>query len=100
MANRKRNKSVAVRVTETEQAQIKRRIEQSKLSQQDYFLSCLLNKEIHVKEDGLEVVMELKRIGNNVNQIAYKANAGQIHDCSEELRQIYSELREIRIIWQ
>jgi len=100
MARRKRSKSLAVRVTESELATIKRKVKHSNLSQQQYFLHSLLNKEIHVKEGGLEVVKELKRIGNNVNQIAYKTNMGQLGNCQEELQQVYSELRELRETWQ
>lgn len=100
MANRNRNRSLAVRVTERELEQIKRKVKHSGLSQQEYFLHCLLNKKIHVKEGGLEVVKALKGIGNNVNQIAHKLNAGQINDCTKELQDMYFELKEIRITWQ
>lgn len=100
MANRKRNKNIGVRLTEQEFMQIKSKIDHSNLTQQEYFLRCLLKKEIHVKEGGLDVVKSLKAIGNNLNQIAYKVNAGQIMDCSELLKRIYEEVREIRITWQ
>lgn len=100
MANRKRNKNISVRVTERELMLIKRKIEYSNLTQQEYFLRCLFKKEIYVKEGGLEVVKSLKAIGNNLNQIAHKVNAGQIMDCSEVLKSVYEELRGIRITWQ
>lgn len=100
MANRKRDKNIAVRVTGQELTRIKKKVELSKLTQQEYFLRCLLNKDIQIKEGGVEVVKSLKAIGNNVNQIAHKVNAGQISDCSSELKSLYAELRELRITWQ
>ncbi len=63
-------------------------------------MRCVTGKEIHVKQGGHEVVVELKRIGNNLNQLTYNANAGLIADCRPELQNIYSELREVRQQWQ
>jgi len=59
-----------------------------------------MGKEIHVKEGGLEIVKELKMIGNNVNQIARKVNSGEIKDCSLQLETVYLGLRELMNVWQ
>lgn len=100
MANRTRNKCVSIRVSEQELAFIKRRIQKSNLSHREYILRCLIGKEIHVKEGGLEVVKELKMIGNNVNQIARKVNSGEISNCSPQLETVYLKLRELMNAWQ
>jgi hypothetical protein len=100
MANRKRKFLVGIMVTERERTQIQQKVVLSKLSQREYIMRCVADREIHVKQGGHEVVVELKRIGNNLNQLTFNANAGRITDCRPELQNIYAELREVRKIWQ
>lgn len=100
MANRSRKHCVSIRVSDRELTAIRAKVERSGLSLREYALRSLLGKEIHVKEGGLEVVKELKAIGNNVNQIAHHVNAGLITDCSPELSQMYSALKELMYEWQ
>ena len=55
---------------------IRDRISESGKNQQEYILSCVLEKQI-VNTDGIkELIPELKRIGNNLNQIAKRCNEG------------------------
>ena len=100
MANRIRNKCVSIRVSEQELLLIKKKVKLSKLSLREYVLRRLMGQEIHVKEGGLEVTKALKSIGNNVNQIEHKVNAGEMIDCSSQLDLVYLELRELMRIWQ
>lgn len=77
MANRKRNKQIAVRVTDEEYAEIMKQVEKSGMTQQDFFLKAIRETNI-TNLDGLkEVVPEMKRIGNNLNQVAKKLNEGE-----------------------
>ena len=54
--------------------------------------------------DGLnEVVSELRRIGNNINQLTYFANSGRIYavDLSEvkqEIGKVWNVINNLRII--
>lgn len=68
--NRTRPKQIVIRVSEEELAQIKEKVEQSGKSQQQYIIEALTQSNI-VNLDGLkEIYPELKRQGNNLNQIA------------------------------
>lgn len=100
MANRVRNKCVNIRVSERELLLIKKKVFQSKLSLREYVVRCLLGKEILVKEGGLEVVKELKAIGNNVNQVAHGVNAKETRDYTNELVKIYEALKGLMQEWQ
>ncbi|MGI6154299.1 MAG: plasmid mobilization protein [Christensenellaceae bacterium] len=100
MVKRKRNRNIGIRVSDEEYRRVWRKAEKSGLSMREYLLRCLSGKEIIVKEGGLEILRELKKQGNNLNQIAYMVNAGQISDCSAELAEIYAALREVRKEWQ
>lgn len=96
MANRTRNKQISFRLTENEYKSVMKKIENSGMSQQEYFLKTL-NSAIIYNTDGLkEVVPELKRVGNNLNQIAKRYNEGAAVPQSEwnELVGGYNE------IWQ
>ena len=97
---RKRNQTLTVRLTPRERCEIIRRAEKSRMSLTDYILAASTQTEIYVAEDTRPLIAELKRIGNNLNQITMKINAGafQSYNFQEILdmqRAIYEELRRI-----
>ena len=95
--NRTRPKQIVIRVSEEELAQIKEKVEQSGKNQQEYILSCVLEKQI-VNTDGIkELIPELKRIGNNLNQIAKRCNEGGMLPSEAEVRKHGEELNKV---WQ
>ena len=74
--NKTRPKQLSFRVSEEEYQQLQQKILESGKNQQEYILSCVLEKQI-VNMDGIkELIPELKRIGNNLNQIAKRCNEG------------------------
>ncbi|MGU8770792.1 plasmid mobilization protein [Clostridium perfringens] len=81
--NRKREKQIKFYVNEKEYEQIKKKVEKSKLKQQEYLIKSALNKKIIVVEGLKEIFLELSREGNNLNQIAKKINEGEQKDIKE-----------------
>ncbi|EGT3620198.1 plasmid mobilization relaxosome protein MobC (plasmid) [Clostridium sp. 16K-1-R1] len=81
--NRKRDKQIKFYVNEKEYEQIKKKVEKSKLKQQDYLIKSALNKKIIVIDGLKEILLELSREGNNLNQIAKKINEGEQKDIKE-----------------
>lgn len=81
--NRKRNKQIKFYVNEKEYDQIKKKVEKSKLKQQEYLIKSALNKKIIVIDGLKEIFLELSREGNNLNQIAKKINEGEQKDIKE-----------------
>ena len=74
---RKRNRQINIRLTESEYHSLIKKAESSNLTLQDFVIRSCSNKEIHViqgAEDLASIRAELKKIGNNINQIAKKAN--------------------------
>ena len=66
----------------------------------EFILAASKQTEIHVAEDIKPLVIELKRIGSNINQIAMKINSGAVYavDVSEVVEiqgLIYEELYRI-----
>ncbi|MEG0237315.1 plasmid mobilization protein [Cetobacterium sp.] len=81
--NRKRDKQIKFYLTEKEYDQIKKKVEKSKLKQTDYLIKSALNKKIIVVDGLKEILLELSREGNNLNQIAKKINEGEQKDIKE-----------------
>lgn len=93
---RQRNKQIVIRATEDEFAQIKCKVNKSKLTQNKYLLQSALNKDITVIDGLKELTLETKRIGVNLNQLTKLANQGKVN-CSDELKEINRELMKV---WQ
>lgn len=65
----------------------------------DFLLQCVRGTLIETKPHGKDVLIELKRIGNNINQIARRVNEGRTADYTDALNAIRDELRSIRTEW-
>ena len=75
---RTRDISIPFRVTEKELQEIEKRAAKAKLDRTNDLITCALNKKITVLEDLKPLLSELKRIGNNLNQLTKLSNMGQI----------------------
>lgn len=96
--NRTRSKQIVIRLNEAEHDAIKEKIEKSGVSQQKYLIGAAMEKKI-INTDGIkEVIPELKRIGNNLNQIARKCNEGRPID-DETSRAIVIIGKELSEAW-
>jgi hypothetical protein len=94
---RNRNKRIWVRLDEEEYGRFKKHVEQSGLSQEAYlrFLIGDLIPKLKPPPDYFTMTRELRAIGNNIHQIAVKANALHLID-SEEFKQ-YSAMLDRQI---
>ena len=83
--NRTRPKQIVIRVSEEELMQIKEKVAQSGKNQQEYIIEALTQPTI-TNTDGIkELIPELKRIGNNLNQIAHALNGkGYYNDSAQK----------------
>ena len=97
MSQRSRDIQIKFRVSEEEAEQLRKKVEQSGKSMQEYLLGCALNKPI-TNTDGIkELYPEIKRIGNNLNQIAKRCNEGGVLPSEAEVREQGEELKQV---WQ
>ena len=72
--NRRRNITLTVRLTEEEKAHIVNMAKKANLSRTDYIVELSKLVPIVVPENVKPLLIELRRIGNNINQIATRAN--------------------------
>lgn len=86
----KKDKIITIRVSEKEKKKLIERSEVAKLSLSEYLIKQGLDKEIVIVDGLNEVISELRRIGNNINQLTYLANSGRIYtvDLSEVKQEI------------
>ena len=97
MKEEKKEVKITFRVSSDEMERIEKKIEKSKLSRSEYLRKATLDKKIVVVEVLTEYSTELRRIGNNINQLTKAVNTGFVEDTGGKLDEIQKELREI---WQ
>ena len=71
------------------------------MSQSDYVTACCLRKQIVILDGLKEVLRQQKAIGNNLNQLAVRANMGKVQfanldSASQEISKINTSLREMQ----
>lgn len=113
-ARRRRNRSVTVRMNETEYAEFLDKVKESDLSQQEYMIRAISgatitpsDEIITLKEIGktfAELVRQLRGLGTNVNQMAHAANATGWLPTENDLKEIADEIgmyrKESENLWQ
>ena len=98
--NRKRDKTLTVRLTESEKALIEKKAKRANMNLTEYIIAVSNKSKINVSEDTKPLLVELKRIGNNINQIAMKINSGAVssYNFTEVInmqRKIYEQMLEL-----
>lgn len=97
---RRRDTTLTIRLTKAEKERIERNAKRAERSITDYLVLLSLQTPIHVTENVKPLLIELKRIGNNLNQITAKINAGafrsyNFEDMIDGQRMIYEQLLDI-----
>ena len=90
--NRKRNVTLSIRLTAEEKEALTKKAKEADLSMTDYILRCSSRKKIKVV-NMTKVIVELKRIGNNLNQITRRINSGEFR--SYNFNEVVLEQRRI-----
>ena len=100
----KKDKIITIRVSEKEKKKLIEKSKIAKLSLSEYLIEQGLDKDI-VIVDGLNgFVAELRRIGNNINELTYLVNCGRIYtvDLSEvkqEIGKVWNVINELQNKW-
>lgn len=96
----KRENVIRAKVSNKEYIKINQLAKEAKLSLSDYMRKKLLNEKIIVVDGLKELAYQLRKIGNNLNQLTNLANDGRIfsvelESTKENLKVIWKELRSI-----
>ena len=97
---RKRSISIPIRVTEKELTTIDTKATKAGMNRTDFLVACAIGKRITVIDDLTPLLAELRRIGNNLNQLTKLAHLDKIETVSlaetnEVLQKTYEELRQL-----
>lgn len=94
--NKSRPYKYGFRVDDEEKEIIEKKIADSGKSKQDFFLKSALDKKIYKTEDIHTLATEMKRIGNNLNQMTKVLNSKGY--CDFEI--LTENQRELNALWQ
>ena len=96
--NRVRDKQMIIRMTDTEVSEFEKKMKEARYkSRADFIMALLRNVQIIVPENFREIVVELKREGNNLNQAMKLYNKTKVPSnilkyTIESLNKVYSQL--------
>ena len=96
--NRNRDKQFNIRLTEQELAAFEKKRKASNLSKTDFFMKLVRGSNIKVYrfDDEVKAIMhELRKIGVNLNQVAYFANTFQSEKAQVALRYYQKSFCEV-----
>ena len=95
-----KDKVITIRISEQQKNRLIKKSKTAGLSLSEYLINQGLDKKI-IKIEGLnEFITELRRIGNNINQLTYFANSGKIYtvdfyELKQELDKIWSAINNL-----
>ncbi len=97
----KRSPSSCVRFSESEYKRIQKMTAALGLSIPDILKQNTFNRldlecPLYSREDADRIIVELKRIGNNLNQIAHKVNSGLMTGWSQSFNALWVEILNLR----
>ena len=95
--SRKRNISLGIWLTQEELENLKTKISNTNLNQSAYIRKSILDKNITVIPGIRDFMIELKRIGNNLNQITRLANEGSLTIIGDNIKNINEDLK---LVWE
>ena len=76
---RKRNHVVPIRFSDHELSVIDANAKRANMSRTEFLVSAGMNKPIVILDDLKPMLAELRRIGNNINQLTRKASSDEIY---------------------
>ena len=93
--NKTRPNKVTVRLSDSELNELKDRIKLSGFNQQQFLTRAIFNKAMMNKEQLHSLLVELRREGVNLNQIARACNTYKVLDDEQKIRQTIEKLEAL-----
>lgn len=95
-----KDKNYAFRISAKDLDVIKKKSKQAKMTVTEYITQSALGKEIMIIDGLPEIVSQLKKIGNNLNQLTMLSHQGVIYtvkldETEESLTAIYWKINEL-----
>ena len=96
----KKDNVVIIRVTKQEKEKLIKKSQEAGMTLSEYLIEQGLERDIIIIEDVRNFVHDLRKIGNNINQLTHLANSGVIRivyldGFKEDLKKIWIALNSI-----
>lgn len=96
----KKNNMITIRVAKQEKEKLIKNSQKAEMTLSEYLIEQGLERDIIIIEDVRNFVHELRKIGNNINQLTHLANSGMIKvvyldGFKEDLKKIWIALNSI-----
>jgi len=92
---RKRKHHISCYLDDKEYMAYRNKRSKTYYSQSEYIRKCVLDKKITVIPGVRDLIVDLKRIGNNLNQLTHRVNAGEVTVLGENLKEINDDLAAV-----
>ena len=99
MSEEKKSCQLHLRLTSSELKELQKKAEQAHMSISSYIIHLSENKKIIVSENIPRLLVEVTRIGTNINQIAHIGNS-QKYVNKQQLDEVASLLEDVKSIMQ
>ena len=96
----KKDNLIVIRVTKQEKERLIKKSQEADMTLLEYLIEQGLERDIVIIEDVKNLVYELRKIGNNINQLTHLANSGVIRtvyldEFKEDMKKIWTNLNDI-----
>ena len=91
----KKDNVITIRVTKQEKESLIKKSQKVEMTLSEYLIEQGLERDIIIIEDVRNLVHELRKIGNNINQLTKLSNQGRITNINLE-----DVKKEMKSIWQ
>lgn len=99
MPEEKKSCQLHFRLTQSELKTLQKKAKQAHMSISSYIIALSENKKITVAENIPELLLEITRIGTNINQIAHIGNS-QKYVSKQQLDEIVNLLEDVKSLMQ
>lgn len=96
----KKDNVIVIRVTKQEKERLIKKSQEADMTLSEYLIEQGLERDFVIIEDVKNLVYELRKIGNNINQLTHLANSGVIRtvyldEFKEDMKKIWTNLNDI-----
>lgn len=96
----RKDERITIRVTKKEKERLIRKSKNAELSLSEYLIEQGLDKDIIVIDGIKDLTTELRKIGNNINQLTHLANSRMIYtvdlgNAKDELKNIWISINNL-----
>ena len=94
---------ITIRVTKQEKDRLIKKSQKAEMTLSEYLIEQGLERDIIIVEDVGNIIHELRKIGNNINQLTHLANSEVIRTVyldgfKEDMKKIWTELNDIWLL--